>query len=306
MIHTRELDDALGSSLRMTTSAVAAERNEPVRVLVVRFPGSSAIQRIEGLTETFEDLPRWETFEIHSHADAAAALASHSPDVCLVCPGERTVRDIRSCCRDLLTKPIVILDDGWTERDRSEALAIGVSDVLPVSEVDSRQLSRILWHSLQRNAVRRRTERTSAQRSSQWVNGPATATSVTAKMYGDCGLDSKSPAVFDGLAAKLRAMVEKALRQRTFSSDAGLTDDIDAFASEAGHELATARDLYQLHKEALRQTAASSPKRRKVVRIEAEYVLLGVMARLVGYYRSRAVTTPSSQDVQATAETELL
>ena len=280
---------AAASQWSRTEAAIRAGQVTSVRLLVIDEAGFG-----ERIAEELRDfaaphLPTWEVQRVRSLSEASDRHAERPAAAVLMVVDAAGWPSVRQWASKHPSKPLVVVEDGWDEPTRNESPRYGVNACLPREDLTPLHLTRQLWQATVWEQSHRETDRFSAKRSAGWVDGPQQPGPDGSGDSSGNGIHERGDADMAEGTAELRRLVERALRQRFFSSDAGLTDDIDRLACWIGDRDGTPRDVYRMYRRSLKALSEKSKKRHRVIRTEAEYVLLGVMARLAGYYRRRCV-----------------
>jgi PAS domain S-box-containing protein len=113
---------------------------------------------------------------------------------------------------------------------------------------------------------------------------------VTATAYGAAPLHQAAPEAFAGLVARYEELLDRALEQRAYRVDAGVSEGLRALVEPLGFLFARPRDLVEIHTRAVAsRTRGASPRKAAVYAEEGRLLLLELMGHLASHYRRRSL-----------------
>ena len=216
--------------------------------------------------------------------------------------GDQALDAVRSWQEWFHARPTVVLTDGWSASEQVEVISLGLSDVLDRRDVGGGALSRSLWLAVERDNA----DRIVSQSVGNWADAQDEAATVTSRLYGQPPLRERNPEAFRQLSERYADLLKRAIRARFLKTDDDRTQDVAALSKRLGQEMATAQDAFSVHQQGLRVMKRGSGRRRRALIDESRYVLLAVTARLVSYYRSRAIYEPSRERDSFPAQKDVL
>lgn len=118
-------------------------------------------------------------------------------------------------------------------------------------------------------------------------------TPIAAQLFGAASLEERAPRAYRQLCEQYDALLELLVRQRVFKGTeddvAKISDEIRAIAERLGALNAGAREVAELHAQAIRKRTlgAAAPKSQALI-TEGRMMAFELMGRLLSYYRRRA------------------
>lgn len=118
-------------------------------------------------------------------------------------------------------------------------------------------------------------------------------TPVAAQLFGAASLEERAPRAYRQLCEQYDALLELLLRQRVFKGTeddvAKISDEIRAIAERLGALNAGAREVAELHAQAIRKrTLGAAAAKSQALISEGRMIAFELMGRLLSYYRRRA------------------
>jgi hypothetical protein len=128
-----------------------------------------------------------------------------------------------------------------------------------------------------------------------------TPTNVTSELFGVQPLRESTPLVFTELTRRYGDMIEKAMEQRAYKVDYGLSDELRTMAERLGFLRAGPRDVVEIHSTVLQSKSSGvHPRKMQAYTEEGRLLVLELMGYLVSYYRNYSLGVSKTSIPQTT------
>ncbi|NUM43978.1 MAG: response regulator [Anaerolineales bacterium] len=201
--------------------------------------------------------------------------------------------------------PIIILSGTEDETLAIQVVRDGAQDYLLKGQVQRDELKRAINYAIERQRLLNELD-TARQREQEAREilaleqlSQLTKTTITAQLYGLPPLRESAPDVFNLLMNRYQVLMENALEHRIYHVDQGVSKDLRTLADQLGFLKAGPRDVIELHTQALKSKINQVPLQKAQAYVEeGRLMVLELMGYLVTFYRSHAVLTSPSGEVQ--------
>lgn len=201
--------------------------------------------------------------------------------------------------------PIVVLTGKIEEIWAGRALEQGAEDYLLRDHLEQHLLLRFLHYVCER--VRLRQELSQSRQREQelqelrLLERYAPQTPVSTQIFSLPSLKEYAQQEFATFVAEFARLTYASLEQRLYRSDQHLPEQLEVLGEKLGRWNATPGDVVDIYRQALAQCEeGATEKKRKAYGEESRLLLLGLMAKLVSYYRSRTVLHRPADERKAT------
>ena len=194
-------------------------------------------------------------------------------------PDAKGIRTVERMLAAAPSTPLVVLTTLADDSLAEQAIAAGAEDYLVKGECEAWQLARALRH-----AVARRKRFAAHQRSPEQADGADAA--LPATWFGDLGLRSTLPNVFDDLVGTVSDLIELTLRCPEGKEQQLLLPQIQTVAARLAMLTANPRDVIELHRAAASRKVLGAAWGSAAAHARAaRQVLVALLAELCMCYR---------------------
>lgn len=190
--------------------------------------------------------------------------------------------------------PVVVLTALDDPRTAVDAMRLGVQEYLLKEETQAPLLLRAVRYAVERDRLTRQvTEAKHASERERELRRlerlTASSTSLTAGSFGGGPLRDRSPAHFSDFASEYGRIMDQAIEERAYRRVVRTREDLQSLAALLGHDMATPRDLVDLHTAALKDALKrADPGRQQALVEEGRLLALELMGNLATHYRTRS------------------
>ncbi len=189
--------------------------------------------------------------------------------------------------------------DSWFHI-RALPLAGNTGNHVVISLNDITERKRVAWAEAEAksNATRIKEQEREIRGLLQLTKTP---TNVTSELFGVQQLRESTPLVFTELTRRYGDIIEKAMEQRAYKVDYGLSDELRTMAERLGFLRAGPRDVVEIHSTVLQnKSSGAHPRKMQAYTEEGRLLVLELMGYLVSYYRNYSLGVSKTSIPQTT------
>jgi CheY-like chemotaxis protein len=200
--------------------------------------------------------------------------------------GLETFRRMRERC----AAPIIVLTGMDDDELALEAVWAGAQDFLVKGKFDHKLLEHTLRYSIQREVVRRESDRVRRDREMSSLHRMARAPESPWAQGGNAPVVALPSAAQPDLATRYGELLEMAPGRRNSPEvDVALSEGLRVLADRLGEIWCGPADVAQIHDQVLRTRTDGLPPQKALVFLEeGRRMVLELMGHLVAHYRARA------------------